>query len=193
MGRSHDHQNARLPDAQPSQPMHQRHIPHSKLHHRLGRKRAHLLQRHLPIGFIIQVQRLPSPRIVPHNPVEDQNRTIGPGLDPRHNLRRRNYTFCDLNPHTVPILQSHHSPEATKPPHLLPATHHLPAHTPDSPPQQWTPKASPALQPGPGEPPATPPPTRLLPDSSPSAHAQPDPSTRQNKARKLASNQNTRP
>src|SRR5580704_5747090 len=145
MRRSHHHQHTRLPNHQPPQPMNQCHIPHAKPRHRLTGQPAHLIQRHLPISFIVQMQRLPSARIVPHNPIEDAHCPIRPRLHLGHYLRRRNHSLDNLNPHTVPIFQpqSNHSPAAAEPPHLHPSRPHQPSHTPDSPPQQSSPTESP--------------------------------------------------
>src|SRR6202046_3410556 len=126
--------------------MHQRHVANTKLRQCLSSKPTHLLERHLPVGLVVEIDRLPASRIVPHNPVKDANRPIRSRLDLRGNLRHRNHRICNLNPHTVPIPRTHRSPAATARPHLHPSTHLQPAHTPDLPPLQSNPKSNPQPQ-----------------------------------------------
>src|SRR5581483_11186967 len=66
-------QDTALPHFKLSQPMHEQHIAYGETFSGLLRQGAHLLQRHFFIGFIKQVQRPPSARVVAHDSVEDHD------------------------------------------------------------------------------------------------------------------------
>ena len=51
-------------------------MAHAKLLPRLLRQPVHLLQSHLFVGFVVQAQRAPPTRIVPHNAIEDHHRAV---------------------------------------------------------------------------------------------------------------------
>ncbi|MBZ5704011.1 MAG: alanine--glyoxylate aminotransferase family protein [Acidobacteriia bacterium] len=76
MRRRHHDQHAGLADLQPPQPMHHGHVPHLELRQGLLRQRLHLLQRHLFVSFIVQIQRAPAARIVPRHPLEHHCRPV---------------------------------------------------------------------------------------------------------------------
>src|SRR5579872_2837968 len=65
--RGYDDQDAGLTDFQPAQTMHYGEIADGKLPQRLLGERVHLLDSHLFIGFIIQVQSAPRPGVVANN------------------------------------------------------------------------------------------------------------------------------
>src|ERR1017187_4146564 len=98
--RNHD-QHTRLAHHQPPQPMHQPHIAHAELRHRLRRQPLHLLQRHLAIGLVVEVHGRPPARVVAHNAVEDAYRAIAAGLHRRNNRLRGNRRIHNLNPHST--------------------------------------------------------------------------------------------
>ena len=49
----------------------------------LGAEEVHLLQRHLLVGFVVEVQRAAAAGIVANDAVEDADGSVGSGLDSR--------------------------------------------------------------------------------------------------------------
>src|ERR1039458_5386650 len=110
-GRHHD-QHARLAHHQAAQPMNRRHIPHPKSLHRLRAQPLHLLQPHLAVRLVVQIQRLPPARIVAHNAVEHAHCAVAARLHRRDNRLRRNRSIHNLNQHR-PCSRSWHNPPLT--------------------------------------------------------------------------------
>src|SRR5260370_10517593 len=103
---SHHDQHACLPDLQPPQPVDDGRSPHPKTRPRLRRQRLHLLQRHGFIGFIVQIERPPPARVVPHHAVENHRRAVPLLLQPPYytlGIHRR-HAAPDSSPHFVPSI-----------------------------------------------------------------------------------------
>ena len=143
--RSHHDQHARLANLQPPQPVDDRRASHRKTRPRLCRQRFHLLQRHRLIGFIIEIERAPPTRVVPHHAVENHRRAILRPLQPPNHSLRINPLADNPNfaRHFAVFRRTRRSPAAAAPLHRpLAARGPLP-NIPDSP---KSPAMAPSLQ-----------------------------------------------
>ena len=142
MRRSHRNQHTGLAHNQPSQAgaQSQPHAPQTSQSLQVTQS-LHQFRRHLFIRLVVQVQRLPSACVVPHNAVEHANRAITAGLD----LTQSGFRL-DRTSRTIATCASghRHSPAEESPPHRHRPTLALAVRTPGSrpPPPIAAPRAS---------------------------------------------------
>src|SRR5437660_9244605 len=76
MGRSHGNQHTGLADFQPAKTMNDGNITNLEFVDRLRGQRFQLLESHILIGFVIQVQRPAAPGLIPYYTFEDQSSAV---------------------------------------------------------------------------------------------------------------------
>ena len=129
MRRGHRDQHAGLADFQLPQPMHQAYVSNLKVLHGLRRERVHLLQRHLLVGFVHQIQRSPPRELSRTMP----SKTTTAPSEPRFSPATSAGASMRSRVSAIFARPRRRSPEAAAQPRLLRAAHGPAAHIPGSP------------------------------------------------------------